>query len=119
MELLNGKDLYAKVKCFHPLPEIQIFQIFYQLVQGIFFLHSNGICHRDIKLDNILFIDNTHLKLLDFSLAEKFNKKKLNGSCGTPGFMAPEIFGKGNYDEKIDVFSLGVVFFAMFVDKLV
>ena len=73
--------------------------------------------HRDIKPENILFSkekDPQTLKIADFSLAENFNKSKtFNLVCGTPGFMAPEIFTMEGYDEKVDVYSLGLILYTL------
>ena len=112
MEYLPGNDLTNRVKS-QILSDQQIFHVFHQILNAVNFLHVQGICHRDIKLDNIIFKDKDNLKLLDFSLAENFKKNKLHGPCGTPGFMAPETFVQEVYDEKVDVFSLGILLLAM------
>lgn len=114
MEYLPGSDLTNRVKS-QILSEQQIFHIFQQILNAVNFLHIQGICHRDIKLDNIMFKDKDNLKLLDFSLAENFKKNRLHGPCGTPGFMAPETFVQEVYDEKVDVFSLGILLLAMLI----
>ena len=73
--------------------------------------------HRDIKPDNILFSLEkkfSTVKIADFSLAEKFNKSKtFNLTCGTPGWMAPEIFTSKGYNEKVDVYSLGLILYSL------
>ena len=117
LELMEGKSLAKYLKNHQKLTEHQIFNIFYQILKGIFFLHSCEIMHRDIKPENILFSDegdSNTLKIADFSLAEKTNQKqKFKLVCGTPGFMAPEIFTSEGYDEKIDIYSLGLVLYAL------
>lgn len=110
-EYMQGEDLYKRIKRDHKITENESFVYFLQMVKGILFLHQNGICHRDIKPDNILFSDEKKLKITDFSLADNFFT--LEGVCGTPGYMAPEIFHQEKYNEKIDVFSLGVVLYTM------
>lgn len=75
--------------------------------------------HRDIKLDNILIAEllpRIRVKIADFSLAEFVSReKKAQGmnKCGTPGFMAPEIFNEERYDERVDIFSAGVILFIL------
>ena len=116
-ELLHEGDLYAKLKSKYKFTEIEISSIIAQILKGIEFLHSHGVMHRDIKLDNILLVEFRpiiKIKIADFSLAEfiKDRNTPLN-KCGTPGFMAPEIFAEETYDEKIDIFSAGVVLFIL------
>lgn len=119
-ELLPEGDLYAKLKAKHRFTEIEISAILAQILRGIEFLHNNGVMHRDIKLDNILIQEMQpyiKVKIADFSLAEMIRERNgpLN-KCGTPGFMAPEIFSEEAYDERIDVFSAGVILFILWVD---
>jgi hypothetical protein len=88
-------------------------RIFYfnQIVEGIKYLHDNNIIHRDIKPSNILFIDDT-VKICDFGLARNVNStiNIMNGSSevGTSFYRAPEI-DTHNYNNKIDVYSLGII----------
>ena len=60
-------------------------------------LHSKGIMHRDLKLENIMVDDRGYLKLIDYGLAKTVNDDELAMSyCGTPEYLAPEIInGKG------------------------
>jgi len=88
-------------------------RIFYftQIVEGIKYLHDNNIIHRDVKPSNILFIDDT-VKICDFGLARHVNSKLniINGSSeiGTSFYRAPEI-DTHVYNNKIDVYSLGII----------
>ncbi len=109
---MKGKDLYHQIKEMRKIPEQQAFTFFSQIMKGMLFLDHFGICHRDIKPDNILFSDENRLKIADFSLAEYY-ENKMKDTCGTPGYMAPEVFHHESYNEKVDVFSLGVVLFTM------
>ena len=83
-------------------------------------LHKEGICHRDLKLENIVFVgDNYDIKLIDFGFAAKFinkeNKKiKLKKSVGTQYYCAPEIIEGIPYDgTKADIFSIGAILFVL------
>jgi len=70
--------------------------------------------HRDLKPENILFENSGELKIkiVDLGFATKFDEyKKLFFKCGTPGYIAPEILTKDFYDEKVDIFSIGVIFY--------
>ena len=73
--------------------------------------------HRDVKPDNILVHkvnNNVHLKICDFGLSEFFTaNQKFDQECGTPGFMAPEIFNSPAYNENVDVYSLGLILYIL------
>ena len=118
LEFMEGKDLFKMVKNSQRLTEFQINDIFSQILKGLLFLHFNGIIHRDIKPENILFLSNDEhsiVKIADFSLAEEFSpNKKFDVQCGTPGFMAPEILNGKEYDESVDIFSLGITLYMLY-----
>jgi len=117
LELMEGKDLQHLLKIQHKLTESQIYAIFHQILKGLRFLHHHGVMHRDLKLDNILLDNdsvNFSLKIADFSLAECFSQtQKFSKQCGTPGYMAPEILYEEDYDEKVDVYSLGMILYIL------
>lgn len=90
-----------------------------QLVGAIAHCHQHGICHRDIKLQNVLLETRTYdaqVKLIDFGNAKRFSligdRTPFKTLAGTTYTMAPEVFKK-EYDERCDVWSLGVVAFIM------
>ena len=87
--------------------------IFSKVVDAVKYLHEQSICHRDIKLDNILIDSKLEPKLIDFGFATCLDKaKKVKMFCGTPSFMAPQIVSKVEYrGEPADVWALGVVLF--------
>ena len=88
---------------------------FKQIISALKFLNENKIIHRDIKPKNILFTeDKKILKLSDFGFAKQINGlKKSNTMCGSPLYMAPEIFAKNGYTESVDMWSLGLILFEM------
>lgn len=117
-EYIEGGDLYQLIKKSKITPfSIDVLaKIFSQMVKGLMFLHSKNIMHRDIKPENVLLSDNTdfhEVKIADFSLAEEIRTEEICVKCGTPGYMAPEVFLSKAYDERIDVYSLGIVLFMM------
>ena len=93
--------------------------IIFKILKAVQFLHQNGICHRDLKPDNIFWTKNFYLKLGDFGQSVSFfdennNKKLIEGVAGTPQYKAPEMYKKSPYDgEKIDIFSIGVILFVL------
>lgn len=84
----------------------------YQILGAVIHCHNHGLCHRDIKLQNILKennSDNAQVKLIDFGNAVRFfGKVPLSKVVGTTYTAAPEVFRK-SYDERCDIWSLGVV----------
>ena len=87
------------------------------MLRSVNYLHSHKVCHRDIKLENMLFNkEKSNLGMVDFGLAFEweFNVNKemkkcgQNKSVGTAAFVAPEVLDR-DYDERCDVWSLGVV----------
>ena len=95
--------------------------LFYKILKGVQACHEENICHRDLKVQNILVDENNknwNPKICDFGFAA-FNKEQLKKKCGTFNYMAPEIFEEEQpYDGiKADIFSLGVVLFKLVTGK--
>lgn len=83
----------------------------HQILQGLVYLHENGIMHRDIKCANILLDDHGNCKLADFGIS-KFSEslRSMSGGatdCGTPNWMSPETISEGKYGWKSDIWSFG------------
>lgn len=84
-------------------------------------MHTANIAHRDIKPENILIEDPQKLliKITDFGFAKYFNEKdKMKEVLGSPIYMPPEIVDQKNYDEKVDIWSTGVVVYIMLCGKI-
>jgi calcium-dependent protein kinase len=77
-------------------------------------MHKRNVVHRDLKPENILIDHESQtLKIADFGTAVFFDpNKKLKDLVGTPYYMAPEVIN-GNYDEKCDVWSCGVILYIL------
>ena len=117
MEYINGISLLEILKKdkYHYFEEKRAIKIFIQIVKGISYCQSKNICHRDIKLENILLVNDDIVKIIDFGFAVKATKESYQKLlCGTPSYMAPEIVNKERYIAQYsDVWSLGVLLFAM------
>lgn len=85
---------------------------------GMRFIHNLGILHRDLKPENIFLDDNYFVRIGDFGISKKVEKGKKNtANIGTIEYMAPETFGDGDYDFKIDVYSFGVMLYEIATNK--
>ena len=95
-------------------------EILIQASRTLAYIHFNDIVHRDVKSHNVLITENYTVKFCDFGLAK--NKKELhlgNGQfSGTPAYMAPEMFLKRSYDEKVDVFAFGTMIWETIARKI-
>ncbi|CAK64627.1 unnamed protein product (macronuclear) [Paramecium tetraurelia] len=88
------------------------------ILEGVNYIHSKNIIHRDLKIDNILIDDENQVKIIDFGLACQFiNVESRNISCGTPGYIAPEVLINKSFDYKSDIFSIGVVMYQLYFNK--
>ena len=125
LELGNHGSLFDAVfKTKNGFSEDVCKYMFSEILKGVEDLHKNGICHRDIKLENMILVgDNYEIKLCDFGfstifLDENYNKKKLDEFKGTYPYMAPELLERKKYEgDKIDIFSLGASLFVLLAKK--
>jgi serine/threonine protein kinase len=119
MEYCSGGDLFEYLIRNGPIPESRARSLFVQLVDALKYLTTRNVCHRDIKLENVLISGDGMLKLCDFGFSRIQTPSALVATpCGSPVYTAPEIFQGGGYDgHKADVWSLGIVLFAMCVGK--
>lgn len=95
--------------------EKMVAEIMEKLVRAIAHCHENGVCHRDLKPDNILIDKNLEVKVIDFGLSKHLdtNIRSLKSRVGTPAYMAPEVILGNTYDLKCDVWSLGVLMYTL------
>ena len=136
MDLASGGELFDLVHDHYlskTLSESSTKIYFYQIVHCVNYLHSNQVCHRDLKLENILLAnddDISQIKIIDFGLSKTWRcpKDPLVTYVGTPVYMAPEvtklekessdiISSTSTYTSKVDCWSLGVILYTMLSGK--
>ena len=133
-DFMPGGDLMHKLISYGKLSE-RISKLYAsELFLAIDFLHKNDIIFRDLKPDNILLDEFGHIKLTDFGLSKKLNcddnindliKNKKNikrhkitySICGTPNYIAPEVYEGIGYSKEIDWWSFGIVIYEMLTGK--
>lgn len=128
MELCEGGDLFDAITAY-TMTESEMNCVFKQLIQGVMYLHQQGVCHRDLKPENCMFDANNHLKIIDFGCAQvvrlpyysndpeqqkEQHPQLCTGQCGSGPYMAPEEFYKEPYDGmKVDVWACGIMYLTM------
>ena len=115
MEYISGGNLQSFVKKRRKLGEKTAKILFKQIIEGIKYIHSQNIVHRDIKLENILIDLNNNIKICDFGVGKLINSNSLlHEQCGTPVYMAPEIIkGEGYFGFPVDIWSSGIALYIM------
>ena len=113
MELAGGGELFSRIQSMKRFSESQAAALFFQLASTLNYLHFHNIVHRDIKPENLLLDEGDNLKLVDFGAAKIFKPgHAMHRFYGSPYYVAPEVL-EGNYDEKCDIWSAGVVLFIL------
>lgn len=115
LEYVEGGELFDYVSCYGALPEEEAVRLFRQIIAGLSYCHRFNICHRDLKPENILLDAARNIKLADFGMAALQPANQwLNTSCGSPHYAAPEIiYGKKYRGDKADIWSVGIILYAM------
>ena len=118
MEYVQGIPLIELVNQSGYIRELEAQKMFCELVSAVYYLHRvKRIVHRDLKLENILLTPQRHVKLIDFGFARE-NCGIMTTQCASFPYAAPEVFMGKTYTEAVDVWSLGVILYAMLVGAL-
>lgn len=102
-----------------PMPWQDAARILAPIAMALGYAHQQGIIHRDVKPSNILFTETGEPQLSDFGIAKVIDEEATveltgtNATIGTPEYMAPEQVSSKSIDHRVDIYSLGVVFYEM------
>ncbi|XP_025075803.1 uncharacterized protein LOC105433843 isoform X2 [Pogonomyrmex barbatus] len=115
MEYAAGGELYDYLSERKVLSEHEARRIFRQIATAVFYCHKHKICHRDLKLENILLDQVGNAKIADFGLSNVFDEQRLlNTFCGSPLYASPEIVkGTPYHGPEVDCWSLGVLLYTL------
>ena len=114
-DLAFGGELFDRICKKGSYYESDAMEIVKTTLSAVCYLHDNGIVHRDLKPENLLFrspAEDSDLLLADFGLSRIIDEEQMHvlmTTCGTPGYMAPEIFNKTGHGKPVDVWALGVI----------
>ncbi|CAD8165795.1 unnamed protein product [Paramecium octaurelia] len=131
MELIEGQEMFEVLNSLGHYCEADAKEIFKQLLSAIEYMHRNGICHRDLKPNNILCVNNKkQIKVTDFNVSKFSDSYKEFGDLkdrekiemwtytGTVAFSAPEIFTGEGYNQMVDMWSAGCILYSMLSGQL-
>lgn len=121
LDYCDGLNLYEYMhnRGAKPVSESLARRIFVQLLNAVNYLHLNNIYHRDLKLDNIMIDRSGKVTIIDFGFAIQVNNTtKITSFCGTPFYMAPEIYQMMSYQgHSVDIWALAVILFKLTVGE--
>ncbi|XP_046626383.1 serine/threonine-protein kinase PLK4 isoform X1 [Neodiprion virginianus] len=121
LELCHNGELqrFLKSQSSRALPEEHASRILNQVVQGLLYLHSHQILHRDMSLSNLLLTRDMQVKIADFGLATQLTRpdEKHLTMCGTPNYISPEVATRSSHGLEADVWGLGCMLYTLLVGK--
>jgi len=118
MEYASGGELLSYIKEKGTLTETEARSVISQTLQAMSFCHNRGIIHRDLKLENILFADETKaiIKVVDFGISGAYTKKFVEKTdAGSLKYMPPELVSSENINANplIDIWAIGIMMYCM------
>ena len=121
-ELLEGGELFDRIIDEQKFSEAKTAYILKQVLLAVNYMHKKKIAHRDLKPENILLEskdkDKLEVKISDFGFACFFDTENgLDTVLGSALYMAPEIILKQNYNEKVDIWAIGVIAYMLLTGR--
>uniref|UniRef100_A0A182PVB8 Serine/threonine-protein kinase PLK4 n=1 Tax=Anopheles epiroticus TaxID=199890 RepID=A0A182PVB8_9DIPT len=120
LELAENGELQQYLRNrFRPFSEYEAAMILQKVVDGLLYLHSHKILHRDISLSNLLITKDMNIKIADFGLATELLRpdEKHHTLCGTPNYISPEVASRASHGLPADVWGLGCMLYTLLVGK--
>ena len=122
MEWCQGR-LLRQILDEGPLSQERALRIAGEVLDGLDYIHANGVVHRDLKPENIMVDEHDHIKLIDFGIAGDAAAKRLTyanftAAIGTPNYISPEQVKGRRGDGRSDIYSMGVILYEMLSGKL-
>jgi serine/threonine protein kinase len=120
MEYVSNGELFDYIVGKGRLHEQEARKLLQQIISAVEYCHTNGVAHRDLKPENLLLDSQNNIKMADFGLSARLaDGKFLSTSCGSPNYAAPEVIDGDLYaGPEVDVWSTGVILFAMLCGRL-
>uniref|UniRef100_A0AAR2JE56 Protein kinase domain-containing protein n=1 Tax=Pygocentrus nattereri TaxID=42514 RepID=A0AAR2JE56_PYGNA len=120
LEHVSGGELFDYLVKKGRLTPKEARKFFRQIISALDFCQSHSICHRDLKPENLLLDEKNNIRIADFGMASlQVGDSLLETSCGSPHYACPEVIRGEKYDgRKADVWSCGVILFALLVGAL-
>ncbi|KAL4227967.1 Calcium/calmodulin-dependent protein kinase type IV [Mactra antiquata] len=113
LELVTGGELFDRIVNRGSYTEKDAAYAVKEMLVAVQYLHNKGVIHRDLKPENLLYeslSSNAKLKIADFGLSKIVDSQvTTNTVCGTPGYCAPEVVKGCNYNQQVDLWSIGVI----------
>ena len=117
LELVTGGELYDQLEQSGTFLEAKAREMFKQLIDGVAYCHARGICHRDLKLENLLLGADGTVKITDLGLSTQFSTGSPKTVVGTALYVAPEVVigdGREQYSgEAADTWSMGIILYLL------
>lgn len=113
LELVSGGELFDQIVERGSYSESDAANLIRQVLEGIDYMHRHGVVHRDLKPENLLCASANVIKIADFGLSKDVESGNLQTSCGTPSYVAPEVLLGGQYDNEVDIWSIGVITYVL------
>ena len=120
-ELIEGGELLDRIVEVGKFDEEKTAYILKQVLLAINYMHQKSMTHRDLKPENILIEskNNLEIRIADFGFSCIFdNKEGLDLKLGSPHYMAPEVIKRQNYNEKVDIWAIGVLTFVLLTGEI-
>ena len=119
MEYAKGGELTQYINSKKDIPEEKIKSIFKQIYDAVKYIHNKNIIHRDLKTNNVVFLDQekTKVAIIDFGISSTFSGGDVL-NAGTLKYLPPETFQENNKNSiKIDMWALGVILYILYFKK--